>query len=284
VERWAFTSDGRWKRGRLWGLRNRCISRLSQRLDRSLCGPRFYWLFILGVNNSGTTLLARALETHPLIQGLPEEGQLLTNALPRPDRYGVVRIWTQRMDVFRLLEEDDPYPALRAKMAWWRYYRRGGGILLEKSPPNTLRSRWLQHNFRPNKFIAVTRDPYAVCAGIKRREAYDIERAARHWSLANRCLIEDAGYLMSLMWIRYEDFVSEPELTMRRLEKFLGVDEPFETERFLMVSSHSVDGTTTGLQNLNSRNMGHLTNDEAKIITRVAEDVMSALGYPALEF
>jgi hypothetical protein len=85
------------------------------------------------------------------------------------------------------------------------------------------------------------------------------------------------------MWIRYEDLVSAPELTMRRLEKFLELDEPFEAEHFSLVSSHSVDGTTMGLQNLNSRNIAHLTNDEAKIITRVAENVMKVLDYPALE-
>ena len=41
-----------------------------------------YWLFILGLNNSGTTLLHDLLKSHPAMRWLPNEGQYLTGALP----------------------------------------------------------------------------------------------------------------------------------------------------------------------------------------------------------
>ena len=57
----------------------------SARLDRIMCADGAYWLFILGVNNSGTTILSKILETHPEIRTLPKEGQHLTTAFPKPN-------------------------------------------------------------------------------------------------------------------------------------------------------------------------------------------------------
>lgn len=47
------------------------------------------WVFIMGCNNSGTSLLHYILGSHPDIASLPREGQFLTAVLPQPDHYGV---------------------------------------------------------------------------------------------------------------------------------------------------------------------------------------------------
>ena len=96
----------------LGGIRRALFTRASHRLEKRLQVGDQGWLFVLGVNNSGSTILTKVLESHPQIRALPQEGQLLTDAFPRPDHLDVVRNWSTRLDLFRWTEEDDPYPAL----------------------------------------------------------------------------------------------------------------------------------------------------------------------------
>ncbi len=251
----------------------------SARLDRRLGVDSDFWLFVLGVNNSGSTILARVLASHPDIRSLPAEGQLLTEAFPRPDRLGVVRNWTACMDRFRWTEADDPYPALRAKKDWVRHYPRPPGILLEKSPPNTIRSRWLQQNFRPARFIAIVRNPYAVCEGMRRREGYDIEQCAWHWVRANTCLLEDLSRLEACMLLRYEDFTTNPARDLERVRAFLGLGEPFDAARYARVSAHGDGGEITEIQNLDAGSVARLSVDDLATINAIAGDLMARLGY-----
>src|SRR5436190_2119392 len=51
---------------------------LSRWVDRRLRLGENFWLFVLGVNNSGTTALAKILESHPSVRTLPAEGHFLT--------------------------------------------------------------------------------------------------------------------------------------------------------------------------------------------------------------
>jgi len=253
-----------------------------RRLDRQIVGRHGYWLFILGVNNSGTTLLSNILGTHPAIRSLAVEGQQLTEALPRPERLGVVRIWTRRMDAFRWIEADDPRPALAAKRDWLAHLagRPGGpGILLEKSPPNTLRARWLQANFRPSRFIAIVRDPLAVCEGMRRREGLALDDAAEHWLLANRVLLEDLTCLNHKLLVRYEDLTGDPVAVLAVIRAFLGLDSGFPQDQLDAVGAHSAAGVTQGLGNLNAESHRRLTVQDVAAISRVTGDFARRLGY-----
>ena len=213
--RWKLSSDGRSRRG--------STSACSSTDD--------YWLFVLGLNNSGTSIVHRVLACHPRVRGLPEEGQALTTVFPRGNQYGVARVWTQRLDVYRLTEEDDPAPARRAMYDWLYHYEPRPGILLEKSPPDAIRGRWLQHNFRPSRFIAVTRHPYAVCEGIRRRTGLPIEQAARHWLVGNELLLDDVDHLDRALRIRYEDFCERPQEQLELMQELSrAAEQPFDHE------------------------------------------------------
>src|SRR5258708_7301311 len=141
--------------------------RLARWTDQRLQLGQYHWLFILGLNNSGTTLVHDLLKNHPAMRWLPNEGQYLTSGLPLPRSYDVPRNFSRRMDVFHWTEANEPGPALRVKYDWAPLYQPRPGILLEKSPPNILRSRWLQQNFQPSRFLGIIRHPYAVCEGIR---------------------------------------------------------------------------------------------------------------------
>jgi hypothetical protein len=256
---------------------------LTQWTERRLQLDGYFWLFILGLNNSGTTLLFDLLKSHPAMRWLPNEGQYLTNALPLPRAYGLPRNFTQRMDIFHWNEEADPSPALRVQYDWSFHYQRRPGILLEKSPPNTLRSRWLQHNFRPSRFLAIIRHPYAVCEGIRRREGHTIEEAALHWVRSNECLLEDVKHLQNCLCLSYEKLCLEPEEHLRQLEQFLGMHSPFDRSVLTAPRAiHNIDGTPQMIRNLNQRSLQQLSAADIDTIDRIAGPLMERLEYKPL--
>jgi hypothetical protein len=263
-------------------IRRKQVDLASRAFDRRLLRDGEFWLFILGVNNSGTTILANLLETHPQIRSLPGEGHKLTKAFPRPDLLGVGRLWSSRLETFRWGLEHDPAPALQAKRDWATLYPNRPGILLEKSPPNAVRSRWLQRNFTPSRFLAIVRNPYAVCEGIRRRKAYSIEQAAAHWTTANLCLLDDFEHLEQKFMIRYETLTEQPQRTFAEVADFLGLQTPFDVDGFMHVQAHSLQGTTAGLKNLNGPSIERLSRSDIDTINTTCGDLMGRLGYSRL--
>lgn len=260
-----------------WRLFSR--QRLVEWLEQRLALSTSRWLFLLGVNNSGTTLLNRVLESHPQISGMHPEGQNISRAYPHPAQLGVVRVWSEREDVLRWTEEDDPAPALRA-LYDWSYYLAPGQILLEKSPTNTMRTRWLQRNFAAASFLAVVRHPYAVCEGIRRRASHSIERACRHWVRAHQILLEDLPHLERAKLVRYEDFCDQPIESLQEIQSFLKLTHPFDPS---LLSSefniHNVDNTGLKIENLNPKSVARLSQNEINQIDELAGPTMSQLGY-----
>ena len=213
---------------------------------------------------------------------LPAEGQHLTTAFPRPDLLGVGRLWSSRLEEFRWNEEHDAAPALQAKRDWAPLYSNEQGILLEKSPPNTVRSRWLQRNFYPSRFLAIVRNPYAVCEGIRRRKEYQIDKAALHWKTANECLLSDLEHIERKLLIRYEALTDDPPHSFAQIADFLNLDTPFDIDAFMGVQAHSLQGTTAGLQNLNEHSIQNLSRPDIDEINAICGDLMRKLGYTLL--
>jgi len=243
------------------------------------------WLFVLGVNNSGTTLLETLLGRHDEILKLPEEGHYLSKALPRPNPMKVRRVWTERLEAFRRSPgKGDKLLVSRLKWDWLCHYPVDDNIkyLMEKSPENSVRSLWLQHHFRPASFLALTRSPYAVAEGIRRREGYSIERAARHWALANKILLDDLERLDRALLLSYEDLCTDPSKEMARVTRFLGT-EPYPDE-FLRepFSIHNATGQLSLIKNFNESSYERLSADDIRRIEDVAGDVMRQLGYDFL--
>jgi hypothetical protein len=183
------------------------------------------------------------------------------------------------MDLFRWDENDDPRPALQAKRDWVGLYTKNPGILLEKSPPNTVRSLWLQRNFTPSRFLSIIRSPYAVCEGIRRRKKCDIQEAARHWRAANSCLLHDLETIEKNLLIKYEELVDSPESILTKLQRFLGFETAFDVEACGDVNAHSFEGATVGLKNLNEESFGRLSADDVRQINSICGTVMNELGY-----
>jgi hypothetical protein len=188
-----------------------------------------------------------------------------------------------RQEEFRWTEASDRVPAYRCMYDWMPYLEgQQGHVLLEKSPPNTIRARWLQANFKPARFVAMVRSPYAVAEGVKRRTGASLEDAARHWTEANRMFLDDVASLEHVVRIRYEDFCETPEQYLAELTEFLGLTRPFAADATQELRVHNIDDAVGGVRNFNQKSLDRLSMDELRTIEDIAEPVMTALGYERL--
>ncbi len=281
-------------RRRLWKLRRRTPRRLhdlrwavgrrealSLWADERLALGPWYWLFVLGCNNSGTTLLMELLEKHPVMRRLPKEGQRLTTAIPNSAPLGVGRVFTQRLDLLRWTDETAGSAVPQLRYDWAYYANPEPGIRLEKSPPNTLRSRWLQRYFAPARFIVIVRDPYAVCEGIARRRGHSLVEAAVHWRTVHEVLEQDMPFLERQIVVSYENFCADPDSVLTRLESFLELPQPFD--RGLLggaFNAHNMEGAPQRLQNFNERSYERLSADDIRTIGEHIGPIMNRWGYP----
>lgn len=241
-----------------------------------------YWLFILGVDNSGTTLMQRILGSHPLIRSLPDEGQNLTRAFPLRWDYSIARIWSERSDILRFEIGEHAARAEQAMFDWSFLYDPPPGVLLDKSPSNTIRAAWLQHYFAPARFVAMVRNPYAVAEGIRRREGHSLEAGARHWRRANDLLLADWHRLENALLVRYEDLCEEPESQLRRIEEFLGLPGRLDREMLSRpFQTPNLDGEPASLKNFNTKSMERLSSEDLRVISEIVEPLLGRFGYEA---
>jgi len=261
---------------------------IERRLDLS----RANWLFLLGLNNSGTTLISRVLARHESISWMGGEGQfhssefLLPHDVPAwspAHEPSIRRIFTEREELFRWTEGGGPDISLRVMYDWSYYLSKNMYLFEGGSPTNTLRSRGLQHHFSPSFFVAVIRNPYAVCEGIRRRDGYSIARAARHWTRGNQILLEDAAYLKNIITIKYEDFCDRPDEVLAAIARFLGLDESFEsTVKSEQFDVHNIDSDTSPIKNMNRRSLERLSIEDFDEVNRIAAPLMERLRYEVL--
>lgn len=247
---------------------------------RQLAG-RYQWIFILGCNNSGTTLLARLLESHPAIIGVPRGGRGATVALLRPRQAQVIRLWTEKLELFRLTEADQHLDALRLIYDWVSAVRLSARpFVLEKAPPDMVCARWFQAVFPNSYFIGLVRNGYAVAEGMHRREGYSLDRCAQHWNTANQIMMDDAPYLHRFMLVQYEDLTRDPMDNMRRIGQFLGIDAtPFQAVIHKEWNVHNMDNTPAKIQDFNIRSLEQLSQSEIELINCHAGEMLERFGY-----
>lgn len=177
------------------------------------------WLFVVGCNNSGTTLLSKLLGMHPAIDPLRDEGQG-SPFIPAAWELGLGRIWTENICIIRNPKVD--VVALKKDWVNSRETKRGQYIL-EHSPPNTIRIPWLKENFKPAVFIAIIRNGYAVAEGIRRKRRVSVRRGAKHWLLSNKIMLRDRKKMGGFPLVKYEDLTEKPLITLRGLEDYLEI-------------------------------------------------------------
>jgi hypothetical protein len=241
------------------------------------------WLFVVGCYNSGTTLLAELLGRHPEIAALPDEGQYLTDQLVRDYEVGLPRMWAEREALFRMTEDSIGPDVVRIKKEWAVRIAARRSVVVEKTPANIARTRWLQRHFRDAYFVVLIRNGYAVAEGIARKAeprhreiGWPLDLCARQWRRCYEVVEEDAPHLERLLWMKYEDLTAEANRELRRIFEFVGVDPDFSIDA---AQSWSVHEREQALANLNEESIARLDRSALDLINSVAADSLARYGY-----
>ena len=242
------------------------------------------WLFVVGCYNSGTTLLASLLGEHAQIAALPTEGHFITDEFVKDFEIGLPRMWVAREDLFCLTEEDTGPDPQRIKKEWAMRLDRRRPVYLEKSPPNTAKTRWLQAHFERAHFVGLVRNGYAVAEGIRRKSepshrkaGWTLEEAAWQWVRSNEILKADAAHLRRFQWVTYEELAAEPQAVLDRIARFVGLQPQSEFRSGQAVTVHE---RSEPVRDLNEDSIARLSREELDTINAVAADQLTAFGYP----
>jgi len=201
------------------------------------------FVFLAGLHRSGTTVLARLLAAHPQISGFSDtgapadEGQHLQSVYPsdhehgRPGRFG----FAPEMH----LTESSPLVSEQSARTlfeeWAPHWDLSKPFLLEKSPPNLLKTRFLQALFPDSAFVVVVRHPIPVSLATARwRQTRRYHRLLEHWLRCHALFTADRELLERAHVLHYEQLVRDPAGVLCGIFEFLELEpiapsEPVET-------------------------------------------------------
>ncbi|HEV8098597.1 MAG TPA: sulfotransferase [Gaiellaceae bacterium] len=190
-------------------------------------------VFLAGLHRSGTTLLARLLAAHPQVSGFSgsgapaDEGQHLQSVYPsdhehgRPGRFG----FAPEMH----LTESSPLVSEQSAATlfeeWSPHWDLSRPLLLEKSPPNLLKTRFLQALFPNAAFVVLVRHPIPVSLATARwRRTRRYHRLLEHWLRCHALFEADRDQLKRVYVTQYEQLVREPEAVLQGIFEFLELE------------------------------------------------------------
>ena len=237
------------------------------------------WFFIIGTNNSGTTLLQKIIKSHPEISDMGAEGQFRTYFLANDKRLGVDRLSSQHLEMFRLTENDEAQNE-RVFFDWWFAYQGPKKrMLMEKSTPNILRTRWLQRWFNNPKFLVIVRTPYAVVEGMLRKVNCSFEEATNHWKTVHEVLRNDSSHLENLKIITYSDLTDNTAVVLEEIYDFLSV----ESRNDMLNKKFTIHGVDSKIENRNHLSIAKLSDDQIRYINENCQELMTHYGLPVQE-
>lgn len=239
-------------------------------------------LLIGGLHRSGTTLFGRCLAAHPDATGfedtgvIEDEGQFLQPVYPParefggPGRFG----WDERAHLdgeSELAGAPQRDLVLGSWAAHWDLTRR---VWIEKSPPNLIKSRYLQALFPSAAQVMVLRHPVAsALATEKWARGTSLERLIAHWVHCHTLFRRDLEHLPRAAVLSYESFVHAPGAALEL------------AQRLVNLSPHPADlEVRAGLneryfERFRERARGWLSRHSIRRLVRSHEQAVRDLGY-----
>ena len=236
-----------------------------------------HFLFLITPPYSGSTAIAKILDTSPKIATLTPrgEGQWIVPGLCEKNRWDP--------------EKEVDYESVKA--VWLNVLQEkmkstpNIDVVIEKSPPNIMRIDKLSSQFDDYSFLANNRNPYAICASalyrihdpeniskIKRKELLD--ELAQNWVLRS-LRIKEAIINNSIPLLTYEEFCQNPRSILKLLRLPEGVVDTINVNAKVKVKDYKVQS----IANQNERQMSNLTSDDFDCISHVLDKDSTLLGY-----
>lgn len=199
-------------------------------------------LFVTGLHRSGTTLVHSILRNHPDCSGFintgagEDEGQHLQDVVPIAGKFGGAGKFG--FDERSHMDEDSELcteeSATRIWNSWSPHWDLTREILLEKSPPTLVRTRYFQKLFPNAEFLIVVRHPIAVSMATQKWSRTTPVELLKHWIVSHLRFEKDSQRLKRVLIVRYEDVVSRTNETFAEIFEFFGL------------KSHDVESPTRG--------------------------------------
>ena len=241
--------------------------------------PPKKWVFVVGCNNSGTSVVHDLVAKLPDVASLPMEGHSCTTELIQPYKFGYKRLYSLNIDFFK--EKLKYVNLIKLKKDWASYMvDRTCSIWLEKSPPNTMRISWLNKHFENAVFIGVVRNGLAVVEGIKRKadSGYNFSDYVNHWEKSNELLLSQLSEVEDSLLVKYEDVVADPSSFLNKVSFLLGNNSCEVNHSDIQVQEYP-----EGIKNYNEEAIGRLSENEIQVFNKRASLMMKKLGYPLLD-
>jgi hypothetical protein len=238
------------------------------------------FLFVLCTPYCGSTALAKILDTSKKAVTLHDsgEGQWLVPGLNQAGR------WDPEMYI--------DWDSVRS--VWLDNYQtkkkqnNNIAVVIEKSPPNTVRAEQLIKNFQRTAFLGYVRNPYATCSSIHFRywlpgnilpdyRAKKFKGYATAW-LNNVSSIKAFVKQHSTEYFTYEEFCADTESCVAKINKACPDLDGVDAHAKIKVKGNKVQRFT----NQNQRRVVKLKPADIKAINSVLEphqDVLDFFGY-----
>jgi len=202
-------------------------------------------LFLAGAHSSGTSLLHYLLMNHPDISGFKDtgvpqdEGQHLQSVYLPALAFGGRLMCLNKdcsMDETSALVTEPNKEKLSSE--WGKYWNLTKPVLMEKSPPNVVRSRFLQAMFPSSCFVFIRRHP--VATSMHQKQLSKIQQLFTNWLQCYQNAEKDKDHLKRMLQIRFEDLVNNPQAVLDDIFKMVGLRR-IQVPIFIHHSSNSSD-------------------------------------------
>lgn len=266
-------------------------------------------LFIGGCSRSGTTLLGAMLGSHPDLICTPEshfKTELLRQLWPNVNQLNATELLTHLTKHWRFkLWEVEDSPGALADMANGRSYgdllnaisyayarnhgKPNATTWVDHTPENISYTKSLLALYPNAKFIHIVRDGRAVASSILPLDwgPNSIIKAARWWMRMTSFGLAAEASLSSkqIIRVKYEDLITAPEPTVRRLCQFMGVayqpamlDATGFTPPTYTTRQHQLVGRKPNAA-MSTRWRDRLTPRQIEIFEHQTRDFLEQLGY-----
>jgi tetratricopeptide (TPR) repeat protein len=251
-------------------------------------------IFIVGFPRSGTTLLEQMLCAHPLVAGGDELPMIHGLTQSAPHLLGSPLAYPEALAELWMGDGQEGLEILRDQYLrgarHLRAYDASRPWFTDKMPLNETHLGLIGLLFPASPIIQLVRHPLDVVLSVFSNQlthgfhcAAQLETAALHFARISDLVAHYRSEMaMRQLMLRYEDLVSDPERTMRRVSDFVGLefDERClrftENRRYARTASHAQ--VTEPLYSRSQFRWRHYREELAPAIG-VLEPVIRRLGY-----